>query len=39
MEEHTMLYTDCYIYGATYAEIFQRRYRMSKDMFMEILLG
>ena len=39
MEGHTMLYTDYFINGATYADNFRRRYRMSKELFMSFLHG
>ena len=34
-----MLYNDYFFDSATHADNFQRRYRMSKDLFMEILHG
>jgi hypothetical protein len=35
LEGHTMLYTNSSADGATHADNFQNRYRMSKDVFME----
>ncbi|XP_071678388.1 uncharacterized protein [Lolium perenne] len=39
MEGHAMLQNDYFADGATYADNFRRRYRMSKGLFMNILHG
>jgi hypothetical protein len=39
MEGHTMLHNDYFADDATHADNFRRRYRMSKDLFMNILHG
>jgi hypothetical protein len=39
MEGHAMLHNDYFADGATHADNFRRRYRMSKGLFMNILHG
>jgi hypothetical protein len=39
LEGHTMLYNDYFSDSATQADNFWRRYRMIKELFMEILHG
>ncbi|KAK1645306.1 hypothetical protein QYE76_063111 [Lolium multiflorum] len=39
MEGHAMLHNDYFTDGATHADNFRRRYRMSKGLFMNILHG
>jgi hypothetical protein len=39
LEGHTMLYNDYFSDSSTHADNFRMRYRMSKEMFMEILHG